>query len=447
MVVHRWRRVPLVLAVAALLALTASAPARADAVTDWNIHATNALVVTGLQTPPVWTVNLALVHGAVYDAVNSIDGGYQPYLVKVRARRWYSTDAAAATAAYRVLSNMLPAQQATLTSHYAASLAAIPPGQARDGGVLVGEIAAAAMLAARAGDGRSPNSGYRFPAPATSTEPWPAGQWRPTPPAFGNDPFAWVKDVRPFLLEDTERFGAPPPYPLASRRYAREFNEVKLLGSLNSSARTADQTDMAKFWADGPILWTRVARDLAADRGLDTADNARLYAMVYLTAADSIIVCWQGKAKYLFWRPITAIRDADRDSNPRTVADPAWLPLINNPPYPDHPSGLSCVGSALGTSLGDFFGTDRVDYSAASTNSMTTRSFSSFSQGIQEIVDARVYSGIHFRRANVQGAQIGAQIARYRERHYFQPAHRSHRGHDSDSDHASTGSTAGRRKN
>src|SRR5688572_5481229 len=120
MVAHRWRRVPLVFAVAALLALTGSASARADAVTDWNIHAVNALVVTGLQTPPVWTVNLALVHGAVYDAVNSIDGGYQPYLVKVRARRWYSTDAAAATAAYWVLSNLLPAQQATLTSHYAA---------------------------------------------------------------------------------------------------------------------------------------------------------------------------------------------------------------------------------------------------------------------------------------------------------------------------------------
>lgn len=432
MVAHRWRRVPLVLAVAALLALTASASARADAVTDWNIHATNALVVTGLQTPPVWTVNLALVHGAVYDAVNSIDGGYQPYLVKVRARRWYSTDAAAATAAYRVLFSMLPAQQATLTSHYGASLAAIPPGRARDGGVLVGEIAAAAMLAARAADGRSPNSGYRFPAPATSTEPWPAGQWRPTPPAFGNDPFAWIKDVRPFLLEDPERFGAPPPYPLASRKYAREFNEVKRLGSLNSSARTADQTDMAKFWSDGPILWTRIARDLAADRRLDTAENARLYAMLYLTGADSIIVCWQGKAKYLFWRPITAIRAADRDGNPLTSADPAWVPLINNPPYPDHPSGLSCVGSALANSLRDFFGTDRVKYSAASTNS--TRSFSSFSQGIQEIVDARVYSGIHFRRADVQGARIGARIARYRERHYFHPAHRSHRGHDSDWD-------------
>jgi hypothetical protein len=436
MVSHRRRRLALGLAATALLALTASAPARADAVTDWNVHATDALVVTGLQTPPVWTLNLAIVHGAVYDAVNSIDGRYEPYIVKVRARRWYSRDAAAATAAYRVLSSMLPAQQATLASHYAASLAAIPAGRARNGGVRVGEVAAAAMLAARAGDGRFPTSGYRFPAPATPTEPWPAGQWRPTPPAFINDPFAWVKDVRPFLVEDTERFGAAPPYPLTSRRYAREFDEVKRLGSLNSSARTPDQTDMARFWADGPILWTRIARDLAATRSLEAADNARLYAMLYLTAADSVIVCWQGKAKYLFWRPITAIREADRDGNPHTIADPAWLPLINNPPYPDHPSGLSCVGSAQANSLRDFFGADRVTYSATSANSNRTRSFSSFSQGIQEIVDARVYSGLHFRRADVQGARIGARIARYRARNYFQSAHRFDDEHGSDWQHS-----------
>ena len=426
MVSHRRRRLALGLAASALLALTASAPARADAVTDWNVHATDALVGIGLQTPPVSTLHLAMVHGAVYDAVNSINGRYEPYLVKVRARRWYSRDAAAATAAYRVLSNILPAQQATLESHYAASLAAIPEGRARDAGVRVGEAAAAAMLAVRAGDGRFPTSGYRFPAPATPTEPWPAGQWRPTLPSFINDPFAWVKDVQPFLVEDTERFGAAPPDPLTSRQYAHEFDEVKRFGSLNSVARTKDQTDMAKFWADGPILWTRIARDLATSRSLDAADKARLYAMLYLTAADSVIVCWQGKAKYLFWRPITAIREADRDGNPDTVADPAWLPLINNPPYPDHPSGLSCVGSALANSLRDFFGADRVRYSARSVNSESTRSFSSLSQGIQEIVDARVYSGIHFRRADVQGARIGARIARYRARHYFQPAHRQH---------------------
>jgi hypothetical protein len=420
---HRRRRVGLCLAAAALLALSTSAPARADAVIDWNVHAGNALIVTGLQTPPVWTLHLAMVHGAVYDAVNSIDGRYEPYLVRVQARRWYSQDAAAATAAYRVLSSLLPAQQQTLDQHYVASLAGIPPGRARDGGVVVGQIAAGAMLAARANDGRY--GAYRFPAPATAQDPWPAGQWRPTPPAFVNDPFAWVKDVRPFLLE--ELVDSAPPYDLTSRRYAREFEEVKRLGSSTSSTRTADQTDMARFWAEGPTIWTRITRDVSGAQRLSIAENARLFAMLYLTGADSIISCWDEKARWLFWRPITAIHEADRDGNPATRPDRDWLPLINTPPYPDHPSGLSCVGSAMARSLRDFFGDDRMAFSATSMNSMTTRSFSSFSHAIDEIVDARVYSGIHFRHADEEGARIAKRVARYRNQHYFRPEHARHR--------------------
>jgi hypothetical protein len=437
MLAHRMRRVGLCFAAAALLALAASAPARADAVTDWNQHAANSLIVTGLQTPPVWAINLAIVHGAVYDAVNSIDRRYEPYLVRVRARRWYSKDAAAATAAYRVLASLVPAQQPALASLYATSLAGIPPGRAKDGGIAVGEIAAAAMLAARANDGRNPPNPYRFPAPATPQDPWPVGQWRPTPPGFVNDPFAWVKDVKPFLIVDPAEFRSAGPNPLTSRRYAREFNEVKSLGSLTSSARTADQTDMARFWAEGPAIWTRVARQLSDARGLEIADNARLFAMLYLTAADSVISCWQDKAHWLFWRPITAIREADRDPNPATRADSAWLPLINNPPYPDHASGLPCVGSSFGNTLRDFFGADETEFSATSSNSNTTRSFTSFSQGIDEIVDARVYSGIHFRIANVHGALIGKKIARYRQKHYFHPKHGFDRKHDSDGKHGS----------
>src|SRR4051794_9631647 len=214
MLSHRVRRAGLSLGAGALLALVVSAPARADAVTDWNQHATDALVVTGLQTPPVWTINLALVHGAVYDAVNSIDRRYEPYLVAVRAKRWYSEDAAAAAAAHRVLVSILPAQHANLDTLYAASLPALPAGEATDRGAAVGEIAGAAMLAARAGDGRLPPSGYRFPAPATPQDPWPAGQWRPTPPAFVNDPNAWIKDVRPFLLRDPARIRIAGPDPL-----------------------------------------------------------------------------------------------------------------------------------------------------------------------------------------------------------------------------------------
>jgi hypothetical protein len=439
MLTHRGRRAGLSLAAAVLLALTASAPARADAVTDWNANATNALITTGLQTPPIWTLHLAMVHGAVYDAVNSIDGRYEPYLVKVRARRWYSQDAAAATAAYRVLASLVPAQQAALGALYDTSLAGIEPGKAKDGGIAVGEIAAAAMLAGRANDGRFPANAFRFPAPATPTDPWPAGQWRPTPPAFVNDPFAWVKDVKPFLIVDPARSRSAGPNALTSRRYAREFNEVKQLGSLTSRARTADQTDMARFWAEGPAIWTRITRQLSAARGLQAADNARLFAMLYLTGADAIISCWQDKAHWLFWRPVTAIREADRDGNPATEADPTWLPLINTPPYPDHPAGLPCVGSSHASTLRDFFGSDRAEFSATSSNSSSTRSFTTFSQAIDEIVDARVYSGIHFRTADVHGARIGKQIARYRARHYFRPQHDSFDWeHDSGREHAPT---------
>jgi hypothetical protein len=445
MLAHYARRVVMTLAATLLVALMAAAPVRADAVTDWNQYAGNAVITTGLQTPPVWTLHLAMVHGAVYDAVNSIDGRYTRYLVRVRAHRSYSKDAAAATAAYRVLLSLLPAQKPTLDQLYAGSLAKIPAGRAKDGGIAVGEKAAARMLAARANDGRFPANPYRFPAPASPLDPWPAGQWRPTPPAFINDPFAWVKNVKPFLAPHPPRFRSAGPNKLTSGEYARDFNEVKQLGSMTSTTRTADQTDMARFWAEGPAIWTRIARERSVARGLRTADNARLFAMLYLTGADSIISCWQDKAHWLFWRPITAIREAARDGNPATEPDPAWLPLINTPPYPDHASGLSCLGSSHAATLRDFFGTNRVRFSATSTNSNTTRSFTSFSQAIDEIVDARVYSGIHFRAADVQGARIGKRVARYRQRHYFhrKGSHQGKRHSGPNSSRTVGGSTAG----
>lgn len=403
------------LAVAAALIVLA-APARADTVTDWNLHATNALIVTAGQPPPVSTIHLGMVHAAVYDAVNAIDGRYQPYLRQPKARRWFSKDAAAATAAYRMLLSIVPTQQATLDGHYVASMAGIREGRRKAGGIAVGEAAAAAMIAARTGDGRS--GPFRF---AVGTGP---GQWRPVLPAFGNDPNAWVAQVRPFLIRSASQFATDGPYDLDSRRYAREFEEVKELGSLTSTRRTADQTDMARFWSEGPAIWTRVARDLSARYRLKIADNARLFAMQYLTGADALIACWDDKARWLFWRPITAIQEADTDGNRRTEADPGWLPLTNTPPYPDHPSGLTAVSSAMGETLEDFFGSDRVYFSALGVNSQTTRRFGSFSQAVQEVVDARVYSGIHFRKADEDAARMGQQVARWRDHFYFAKRHR-----------------------
>jgi hypothetical protein len=404
---------------AMLLAVAVATPARADTVTDWNVNAVDALVTTAPQSPTASTNSLAIVHGAVYDAVNSIDGRHEPYLIDVRARRWYSEDAAAATAAYRVLAGLLPAQQDSLAVKYAASLGTIPPGPTRDGGVAVGEIAAAAMLAARADDGRFPASPYRFPAPAAAGDPWPVGQWRPEPLGAPNDPFAWVKDVRPFLVRHPERFASRGPDALTSRAYARDFDEVKAIGAASSPLRSDDQTDAARFWAEGPQIWTRATRQLAAARGLTTAGSALLYARLYMPAADATIVCWQDKARWLFWRPVTAIREAASDVNPATEPASGWLPLIPTPPYPDHPSGLACLSNAMAGGLADFFGKDRIRFSERSTSSGTTRSFDSFSSAVKEIVDARVWSGIHFRTADEDGARIGARVARYWDRHAF----------------------------
>jgi hypothetical protein len=403
------KRVVLAVCVALASALAISASARADTVTDWNINAVGALVGTAGQSPTVSTVHLAMVHGAVYDAVNSIDERYEPYLVDVRARDWYSRDAAAATAAYKVLLAIVPAQAPTLSAQYEASMGAIPAGPARDNGARVGEIAAAAMLIARTGDGRG--GAYRFPAPATPSDPWTAGQWRPVLPAFGNDPAAWIKDVRPFLIEDPQRYLSQSPHPLTSRAYAREVDEVKAFGAANSTVRTADQTDQARFWAEGPQPFTRAARQLAAERRLREVDTARLFAMLYMTAADTAITTWNGKAKFLFWRPLTAIREAAADGNAGTEPDATWVPLINTPAYPEHPSGLSSLSAAMAVSMERVFG-HRVRFTMNSTTSGTTRSFRGFADAVDEIVDARVYSGIHFRKADVDGADVGQAVAR-----------------------------------
>jgi hypothetical protein len=414
---HRLRTIRVLLAAAAACAVAAPVPARADTVTDWNMHATDALIVTAGYTPPVSALHLAMVHGAVYDAVNAIDHRYQPYLVAPRARRWYSKDAAAATAAYRVLLTVVPAQQTTLDAWYAASLAAIPDGRAKTGGTAVGEEAAAAMIAARTNDGRF--GPFRFPL-ATNPQP---GDWRPDLPSFINDPNAWVARVKPFLIRDPADFRTDGPNPLTSEAYAKDFAEVKSLGSLTGSTRTLEQTNIGLFWAGHTLdMWSRIVRGLSADHGLSIADNARLFAMIYLTGADAAISCWTDKAYWHFWRPITAIRLADTDGNPATVADPDWLPLIPTPPYPDHPSGHSCFSSSAVQTLRDFFGTDTDTFTVVSNtpgHTDLTQTYTRFSQVIRQIISARVYAGIHFRTADEQGAKLGKEVARYRRAHYF----------------------------
>ena len=418
----------LVAAAALLLALAPAARAQStsNAATDWNAIAASAAAG---QPPHVQPLSLAMVQGAVYDAVNAIDGGHRPYLAAPAADPSDSKQAAAATAAYRTLVGVFPTQQATLQPLYAASLAGVPDGPAKTGGVEVGEASAATMLATRANDGRGGPFTFVF-----GTTP---GAWRPTPPNFGLDPAPWVGNVRPFLVPSAEMLRTDGPNALTSAAYAEDLNEVKQLGSLTSTSRTADQTQAAIFWQDsGPAIWNRVFRALAASRGLDIVDSARMLAMTNLAAADGSIGCWNDKYYWSFWRPITAIREAAADGNPATTADPTWLPLFDpsvpvsgpalvTPGFPDHPSGHTCVSGATVHALKAFFGTDKVPFTAHSNKCSPApcppRSFDRFSLALKEIIDARIWSGIHFRTADVQGAVLGKKVAHQLKKHYFQP--------------------------
>jgi hypothetical protein len=405
----------------------------ADAVTDWNVIASNAIVATAQQPPPVSALSFAMVHGAVYDAVNAIDGGYRPYLVRPATNPSDSEAAAAATAALRVLIGLFPGQQTALVQLYNDYMTAVPddPAGAKAGGAAAGEAAAAAMLTARAHDGRGG-------APGTFVGTTP-GAWRPTPPLFQQDPAPWVANVLPFLVSNVETLRSDGPNPLTSAAYARDLNEVKKLGSLTSTRRTADQTDAAIFWQDHLLaLSNRLYRTLAASQRLSIADNARLFAMVNLAAADAYIGCWNDKYAWTFWRPITAIREADTDGNPATEADPSWTPLFDpstpaappplvTPPFPDHPSGHCTAVSAIVHTLQNFFATDKLAFGVMSNKSHTTRTFDRFSDANKEVIDARVWAGIHFRTADQQGAVLGKKVAHWLNKHYFQPIH-CHRG-------------------
>jgi hypothetical protein len=407
-------------AIAVLSVLAIAAPARADSVTDWDQIAAAALQSPGTATPPgagqgaPSIVHLAMVHAAVYDAVNAIDGGHEPYVSSPAAEPWYSQDAAVAAAAHHVLVNgglgIPAARLATIDTAYQAALDAIAPGPAKAGGIATGEAAAVALLAARAGDGRF--GPFRF---SVGTMP---GEWRPT--SGVNDPFAWLKDVTPFVLRNPDRFRGRGPHGLRTRAYAADFNEVKAVGSLVSAVRTPGQTAIAEYWGltNGAATISSILRSVANGQGGTLADHARLLARAYTNAADALIVTWRDKARYSFWRPVTAIHEAASDGNPATEADPAWQSLIASPPYPEHPSGLSTLGCAVAETMRHFYGRDEATFSGT-TQANVTRTFTRFSEVCADIVDARVWSGIHFRFGDEEGAKIGRRVAHWGNRHAF----------------------------
>ena len=398
-----------------------------DAVSEWNQRAVITLVngpaaaTPGVQfAPPVAFIHLAIVQGAVYDAVNAIKGGHDPYLKGLKAPTSASKGAAASTAAHHVLIGLVDqapltatltadvktAIKARLDAEYASSLAEIPGGEAKTKGIEVGAAAAAAMLANRQGDGRFGAPG--FPVPA---EPG-AGQWRPSPV---NDPNAWVRNVRPFTLPQSEYFHTPgPPLPLTSAEYATEFNEVKAKGRKEGSTRTADQTSLA-LWTTttNPALIYGAMRQVATSKGLTITEQARFHAMTSMTGADSLINCWAEKAHWGFWRPTTAIQLADTDGNDATEVEPGWTPLGTVPPYADEPSGANCVYSGVMNSAKAFFGSDAAEFDIAA------RHYSRFTDVIPDVIEARILLGIHFRRADVNGAALGKKVAEFVDANFF----------------------------
>ena len=409
----RLRCIPVVLALIAVFAATPAraAPTGPNSVVLWNSNAQTAIYEVARQAPYVAPRSFAMVQGAVYDAVNAIAGRpYQPYLIAPRAHRSDSVDAAVATAAYTVLVSLFPEQTAALDTMYATSMAAVPAGRAKRGGTTVGRQAAEAMIAARVGDGVF--------GPAT----WPVGsapgRWRPTPPAFASDG-AWVGDLRPFVIPRADMFRTAGPPALTSRQYARDLNEIKALGAVNSTVRTQDQTESAKWWHDRRLTEWEIKRQLAGTRHLSTLQTARMFALADVANADSLIACFNEKKYWSFWRPVTAVPEADNDGNPATTGDPAWLPLLVTPPFPDYTSGHTCSTATIMATLRAFFGRDDIPFSAYSADSGTTRYFTSFSSAVDEVVEARIWGGVHYRTADVEGVKIGDGVARYVLGHEF----------------------------
>jgi hypothetical protein len=396
-----------VAALSVIVFLTSAAPARADdAVMEWNQIALAATVTAG-QGPVPQIRTMAIVQVSVHDAVNAITCDYRTYL-PIHCGRWGSPDAAAIAAAHRVLVGLLPAQTPALDQARAASLAAHGLSD-RSPGVAFGEAVAAVILAIRSNDGAA-QAQFPYTAPGAGTP----GVWVAVGPAPPGTP-GWGK-VRPWVVRQLWPFEPAGPPALHSRRYARDYNEVKDLGMLASPSRTDEQTNIARFWLAPPsVLWNGVARQAIQAHGLNLSATARTFALVYLAAADASIVCWDTKYTVNFWRPITAIQHGDADDNESTDADPAWAPLFPTPQHPDYLSGHSTNSAAMATVLIMLFG-DKAEtpiVATSPTNPGFERHWASFTEGVEEVIDARVYSGIHFRSANEDGAQTGRKVARF----------------------------------
>jgi membrane-associated phospholipid phosphatase len=400
-------------------AFARTAPAPGQPVIDWNQALLSIVNTPGAEPANIQpTRNFAILHAAIYDAVNSIDRTHEPYLISVHAPRDASEIAAADAAARATLVGLYPAQQSSLEATYAAELAQVPDGPAKDHGVRVGERVAADLLAIRAGDG----SNVVAPPFTAGTDP---GAYRPTPPNLPAPVFTTWGRVTPFVLDSGDQFRPAAPPPLTSDAYAVAFNQVKSLGSAASTTRTADQTQIGQFWAP-PIqnFWNQIAQTEALAHHSDLPTTARLFAALNLGFADSTIALYDAKYTFQLWRPVTAIRLADTDGNPDTAADPNWLPLAGNtaadPSFPGAHSTISAAGADV---LASFYG-DRQHFGVSSPALPgVTRSFTSFSATAKEAGLSRIYAGQHTRIDHVAGLALGHDVAGFVLRNALLPAH------------------------
>src|SRR6266542_597707 len=388
-------------------------PADSDGnvVTEWNAIAQNAIVTVAAQPIQRSQLWMTLVHVAIYDAMMSFGGDYEQFIVTPAQLRPASREAAAIAAAHGILVRLLPTQQETLDAARDASLSQIHDGLKKDNGIAIGEEVALRLLEIH--DGVIPSVSY---TPLSGP-----GFWQPTPPLYASALLPGFALVTPFALTSASQFQPGPPPALSSSLWSRDYNEVKAFGVMTGSLRTDEQTEIGRFYTEHAVAqYSRAFRRYAIENELDVAQTARFFAMVNTAILDSQIACWDAKYHYNFWRPVTAIRAGDTDGNPDTAPDTEWIGLATTPAHPEYPAAHGCWTSATARVLELFNGTDLVHFALDSAVTGTTHVFERTEDLRAEIIDARVYGGMHFRNSVEVGARMGEQVADW-VAYFFRP--------------------------
>jgi hypothetical protein len=398
------------------LTLLAGAPvAHADVVTDWSQTAIEVMKTANVAGNP-WTRSMAMMHVAMSDAVNTVQGRYTRFIATGPAAPGASAEAAASAAAREMLLQLYPAQQAKIDEAYALSLKSVPEGAARNSGVAVGKQVAAVVFADRSNDATNVPDTYR---PVATP-----GVWIPTTPPL----FPQYAQAKPWGLRSADQIRPGPPPALSSALYARDFNETKELGAMKSARRTPEQAEAVRFWTQANFTpsWFQVASQLSAQKGLGLADNARLFALLAMGVGNCFITEWDAKYHYNFWRPITAIRNGDMDGNDATERDAGWTPLNATPMHPEYPSAAGILAGAAVGVLQAVFGNGPASFTVTDLfDPKLQRQFTSVAQMGKEQYEIRIWGGIHFRNSLEVGDAMGRKIADQLVSNYLKPTQRT----------------------